>query len=241
MDSRGKSDVFSLLLSLAVFSASYAALSILIRLVLGFEKTTEMIILVFMASLCVSDYFSYYRNRKTGNYEGDALVKSFNRVVRKSRSLGWLKKQSPLIIVLLTLLWVLLVSLLVQTLSEDLPDIMEGEGVALMIVVGLILAPVIETLISQVAVIEGCKRITPKVDGRDNVLFAMLVSSLLFAVGHGYSFFYIVWAFLVGLGLSALYVLMSAKPGKTWKNGFWAVVLLHFLCNALAFIGSLVK
>lgn len=241
MDDRHISEILSYLLSLAIFSASFAALYYLLRFVLGFEKSASGCIVIFMVSLCVTDYVNYYRKRRNGHYEGDQTVRSFNRLVRESRMVEWLRKKPSALWFLFAFLWVLLTSLLIGIIGEDLPDVMEDEGVLFMIVVGLVLAPIIETLIFQVAIIEGCKRIAPKVDGRDNVLFAMLVSSLLFGIGHGYSSTYVVYAFFLGLGLSALYVLVSKKLGNSWKNGFWAVVLLHLCINSLAFIGSLAE
>ena len=240
MDNRHKSEILSRLLSLAIFLASFAVLYYLLRFVLGFEKSVSGGIVVFMISLCVTDYVNYYRKRSKGN-DGDQIVRSFNRLIRESRMVEWLRKKPSALWFLFAFVWVLLASLLIGIVGEDLPDVMEDEGVLFMIVVGLILAPIIETFIFQVAIIEGCKRIAPKVDGRDNVLFAMLVSSLLFGSSHGYSLAYVVYAFFLGLGLAALYVLVSTKPGNTWKNGFWAVVLLHFCINSLAFIGSLVE
>ena len=211
MDNRYQSEILSYLLSLAIFSASFAILYYLLRFVLGFEKSASGGIVIFMASVPV--------------YMPDFTP-------RKKPSAMWF---------LFAVLWVSLTSLLIGIIGEDLPDVMEDKGVVFMIIVGLILAPIIETLLFQVAIIEGCKRIVPKVDGRDNVLFALLVSSLVFGAVHGYSLSYIVYAFFLGSGLSALYVLVSEKPGNTWKNGFWAAVLLHFCINSLAFIGSLVE
>ena len=241
MDIRDKSEIRSYLLSLAIFSISFAVLYYLFLFVLGFEKSASGVIIIFMASLCVADFVNYYLRRKKGNYEGDQTVRLFNRIVRRSRVIEWIRKQSSGLWLLFAFLWIILTSMLVGIIGEDLPDVMDDESVLYMIVIGLIIAPILETLINQVAIIEGCKRITPKVDGYDNVLFALLVSSLLFAASHGYSSTYVVWAFFVGLGLSALYVMVSNKPGNTWKNGFWTVVLLHFSINVLAFIGSLTK
>ena len=241
MDIRHKSEILSYLLSLAIFSASFAILYYVFRFVLGFEKSASGVILIFMASLCVTDFVNYYRKRKKGDYGGDQTVRLFNRMVRQSRVVEWLRTKSPTLWFLFAFFWMVLTHLLVGFIGEDLPDILEDHGVRYMIVAGLILAPIFETIIFQVAIIEGCKRFTPKVDGRDNVLFAMLVSSLLFAAGHGYSSTYIVWAFFAGLGLSALYVLISNKPGNTWRNGFWIVVLLHFCINSLALIKSLAE
>lgn len=241
MDNRYQSEILSYLLSLAIFSASFAILYYLLRFVLGFEKSASGGIVIFMASLCVTDYVNYYRRRRKGNYEGDHTVQSLNRLVRESRIVEWLRKKPSAMWFLFAVLWVSLTSLLIGIIGEDLPDVMEDKGVIFMIIVGLILATIIETLLFQVAIIEGCKRIVPKVDGRDNVLFALLVSSLVFGAVHGYSLSYIVYAFFLGSGLSALYLLVSEKPGNTWKNGFWAAVLLHFCINSLAFIGSLVE
>ena len=241
MDIHHKSEILSYLLSLAIFSAFFAVLYYLYRFVFGFEKSASGVIIIFMASLCVTDYVNYYRKRKKGNDGSDETVRLFNRLVRKSRVVKWLRTKSPAHWFLLAFLWIILSSLLVGLIGYDLPDIMEDNSVLVMIVEGLILAPIFETFIFQVAIIEGCKRITPKVDGRANVLFSLLVSSLLFAAAHGYSSTYVVWAFFTGLGLASLYVLVSSKPGNTWRNGFWAVVLLHFCLNSLAFIGSLAE
>ena len=74
MDIRHKSEILSYLLSLAIFSAFYAVLYYLYRFVFGFEKSASGVIIIFMASLCVTDYVNYYRKRKKDNDGSDQKV-----------------------------------------------------------------------------------------------------------------------------------------------------------------------
>lgn len=92
---------------------------------------------------------------------------------------------------------------------------------------GVLLAPVIETLIFQAAPILLLKKYSSLKPGA-----IILVSSLFFAVAHHYSISYVLFAFLVGVFLAYSYVLYLKKEA----SAFWVVTAIHSLRNLFAMV-----
>ena len=234
-----RSSLLSLLLILVTavvfFSVSYFCL--------GIEKSIQNTCIGIIIGFAVGDYFRRYclPARKLQKESEEDIFEMMNRWFFSSKFAKYLQNCSDGKIILLALLWTMAVSVIISVIDEPLPDVAEDWGIGLVIIVGLLLAPVLETLIFQVLIIEGCKRVTPKIDGKDNLLFAMLVSAIFFGLGHGYSTSYIIYAFLMGIGFSFVYTFVRMKPGKTWKNGFWSVVLLHLIINSIASVDFIIE
>lgn len=111
---------------------------------------------------------------------------------------------------------------------------MFGQSIIFVILVGLLLSPLIETLLFQFLTIELIRWITNKTSGRPYAIFAGIISAAVFALMHFYSVKYIVSTFFIGLYLSFVYLFFCVKTGKKIK-GFFATVLMHFLLNLLPF------
>jgi membrane protease YdiL (CAAX protease family) len=92
---------------------------------------------------------------------------------------------------------------------------------------GVLLAPFLETLILQAAIIETAKKRMP-------VFFACLLSALIFGSIHFYNIFYFFYGVLAGLLFAYLYYI-----GTLNKKGFVITVTAHMLHNFVAFILSL--
>ena len=111
---------------------------------------------------------------------------------------------------------------------------MLGQSIIFVILVGLLLSPLIETLIFQFLTIEFIRWITKKTSGRPYSIFAGIISAATFALMHFYSAKYIVSAFITGLYLSFVYIFFCVNTGEK-KRGFFATVLMHLLLNLLPF------
>ncbi|WP_410478286.1 type II CAAX prenyl endopeptidase Rce1 family protein [Pedobacter frigiditerrae] len=84
---------------------------------------------------------------------------------------------------------------------------------------GIIIAPIMETLIFQFGVIETVKK-------KKSTLISCILSALFFAIFHCYNFYYFLFAFSAGLLFSYLYCI-----GKTPLKGFLLTLSAHILYN----------
>ena len=92
--------------------------------------------------------------------------------------------------------------------------------------VAVVLAPILETFVFQYALIESIRqKIKP--------LFACFLSATAFALGHCYSVFYFLFAFISGLIFAYLYCLE-----KSILKSFLLVLCAHFLYNLLIFMAK---
>jgi uncharacterized protein len=92
------------------------------------------------------------------------------------------------------------------------------------ILLGCVIAPLLETLINQWA----CLRLLEKL--RVNAFIAILISSLVFAVLHDYSFAYMVTAFFGGVVLSTVFTIERRRRG----HPFLATLATHAMKNWIA-------
>ena len=94
------------------------------------------------------------------------------------------------------------------------------------ILLGIFLAPLVETLIFQFGIIETAKK-------RLSPFFCCLVSALFFGAIHLYNMYYFLFTFFVGLIFAYLYII-----GGTKLKGFFLVLVTHMIHNFLAFTFS---
>ncbi|MBP8067606.1 MAG: CPBP family intramembrane metalloprotease [Pedobacter sp.] len=92
------------------------------------------------------------------------------------------------------------------------------------LLIAVVLAPILETVIFQYALIESIRqKIKP--------LYACFVSATAFALVHCYSVFYFLFAFISGLIFAYLYYLE-----KSVLKSFLLVLCTHFLYNLLVYL-----
>lgn len=89
-----------------------------------------------------------------------------------------------------------------------------------LIVMGCIVAPLIETAVMQ----WGCLRLLKKLRCRAGV--AIGISALLFGLSHNYSSAYILFGVLVGAVLATVFIVEDARNGRPFL-ATWAVHLLR--------------
>lgn len=97
------------------------------------------------------------------------------------------------------------------------------------VVVASIIAPLLETLVFQSGIYHLIQCI--KFLKRNKIAF-ILFSGLFFGVEHYYSFFYVFYAFIMGLILAYSYDLYKKKQ----VSPFWVVTAIHCLRNSITTI-----
>lgn len=97
----------------------------------------------------------------------------------------------------------------------------------------VLFAPLVETLVFQHWLMQLATRYLPFSRGWQKWAGALLLSAVIFALGHTYSPYYIFAAFIIGLIFAATYWLF-AKRGD--MSPVLAVFLLHFTNNFINFI-----
>lgn len=239
--SRIKDRILYFLIDFSVIALVVFFFHFLLYELFNISKNASNTTIIIMAALCAKDYLTYWLRYRYPAISSDEVYPFIIRTGNTLRVIQWIKIQPSWILLLIALIWTVFANLSILIFDETLPDIMEDKSTILVIIVGLLVAPIIETLLFQVCIIELVKKITPKVDGRVNLLFPLLVSAIIFSLNHSYSASYVVYAFFLGIALSSLYILGSSKTGKTWKDGFLLTLLFHLGINAIAFVGYLVK
>jgi membrane protease YdiL (CAAX protease family) len=91
----------------------------------------------------------------------------------------------------------------------------------------------VETLIVQHWLIQMARKYLPLTNEWQKWLVAVVLSAMVFALGHTYSLFYMVAAFIAGLIFAGAYWLFAKRKDM---NPVLAVFLLHFTNNLLNFV-----
>lgn len=108
----------------------------------------------------------------------------------------------------------------------------EDEAVLVVFIVSILIGPIIETLLSQILIIEVLLRAKVK------PILCIGVSALVFGISHNYNVFYIIAMVISGF-IYALYYYKLRDQGKL--NGLLLVFVLHSLNNLLAFFTFISK
>lgn len=107
-----------------------------------------------------------------------------------------------------------------QSLTNGFPSFKSAREAFLL---GVLLAPLLETLLLQAAIIETAKK-------RMSPFYACLLSALIFGLVHLYNVFYFIYGILAGLILSYIYYI-----GSLTKRGFIVTFGSHMLYNFIVF------
>lgn len=116
-------------------------------------------------------------------------------------------------------------NLLTKIDSSKLKGSLENETVLFQFVVGVLLAPIIETYIFQYLIIYSLKKHIKQSAIR------FFLSVLLFGVAHHYNWSYVLYGLAIGLVFATSFVLYNNV-----KAGFVYTCTLHALFNLTAFI-----
>lgn len=96
-----------------------------------------------------------------------------------------------------------------------------------MVMIGILIAPLVETLLFQTLVYFVLSRINLF---NQRKILIIIVSAILFAVEHIYSVQYMIYTFVMGAFLMYAYIISKGK------NPFLRVFLIHLMINSIAFL-----
>jgi uncharacterized protein len=101
---------------------------------------------------------------------------------------------------------------------------------SVLVLLGVFAAPLIETFLFQFLIYE----FSDKFFKRINKNFIFLLSAGLFASTHAYSWFFMLYAFFMGLLFIVFYHKLKFKFGTFYS--FFGVIIIHSLFNLILFI-----
>lgn len=124
--------------------------------------------------------------------------------------------------------YILLVSFLVTKIDPTIVEVFESYSLTEIFILSILLAPLFETFLCQFLIIE-ILLLYKKI----RIEIIVLISTLVFSLGHYYNFIYIL--LIVFPGFLYAYYYIYLKKSKT-INPFFGVYILHLFSNLLAFI-----
>lgn len=241
-----KSRISIFIIRLIIISLSaaliYQFLFRIISLPNNFTSYTILIILAF----CVADYFEYYFVQKKIFPNSKNSYSTLAEMIQQSLVIQKIHNLRPFLIVMLffgvyLILGTISLGIVSSITGEEITDIGSGETIVSLFLIGIIFAPLLETLLFQMIPIVLLRRITPPINGKRNHIFPCLVSAILFSLAHNYSISYAMLAFCMGLCLSSVYALVSAQTGRTWKDGFLWTMTFHMTKNGLSLLLAILE
>ncbi|MGM9475030.1 lysostaphin resistance A-like protein [Pedobacter sp. GSP4] len=141
----------------------------------------------------------------------------------------WLKRLNGIVLIALAVLVNLCLSLIFSSISYFFTGkniahgVNEGMPISGTFFLAVILAPILETIIFQYAIIETAKNKMPKV-------YACFLSALFFGITHLYNFYYFLFAFIAGLLFAYIYTI-----GNTVMKSIGYVFTVHVIYNLIIF------
>lgn len=147
----------------------------------------------------------------------------FQKIYRFSKPLKrvYIVVGAAIIMLLLSIITSLISSLFFTKLTKGFS---EFKSLREEILIGLIVAPLLETLIFQCAVIESFK-------AKSRISWGISVSAIIFGLVHFYNPFYFIYGTLAGFVLGGVYVI----PDVLWKR-ISLTYCTHLLYNLIVFI-----
>ena len=140
-----------------------------------------------------------------------------------------------LVLVTILLVFLALNSLLAQVTSYLYPEpVIRTTGPYLVLKFGFVVlfAPLVETLICQQWLISLVRRKLRFKSSRKRWICAILISSIIFGLGHSYNLMYMAETTILGLILGATYWLFTVRKDL---SPVLAVYILHLINNLLTF------
>jgi len=207
------------LVQMFVFHSPSSVVVFIVKLMLGGFVSDVLMVRWIKPSILKTDADEYTYNTAVPDW------------ITKHIHLKWIH------IVLIGLAYSIIISLIISWIGgEDaLPNIMSGRNIIFALIVGLLMAPILETLVHQFIVIEAVKSITRRIVGSDYLVFSGIISALIFSLVHNYSTLYVVYAFFIGLYLSFSYIYIASRY-KSRALAILCTALLHFLINSFPFL-----
>ncbi len=140
-----------------------------------------------------------------------------------------------LIFFFIVLMFVQLPFLLIDTdlQNSSFEKIKSELGLTGIFVIAVFLAPIIETLIYQIVIIEGCRYFLRKfISLRFICAFSIMISSFAFAFDHTYSVYYFIGALCTGIVFAVVYIISKYRK----EPAFIFPLFLHAFWNLFVFV-----
>lgn len=142
----------------------------------------------------------------------------------------WQRRKPVWLLLLLFYAFCLICSLITSPFVDtSYIDALPKKEVAL---IAIFFAPIIETFLCQLIPIELLQRICKSFLKKRYPIVVLLITALLFALGHKYNIGYIIAMFVPGVALALCYWLF--KNRDDWRLAFGMTALLHFMMNLTA-------
>ncbi|OJX87682.1 MAG: hypothetical protein BGP01_03690 [Paludibacter sp. 47-17] len=112
------------------------------------------------------------------------------------------------------------------------PPSLTNRGILGMIVKGLIIAPLLETLIYQQFIYYILSKLSFL---KNQTLLICIVSGIVFGLAHTYSLIYMIQTSLIGFVFMYAFLIHI----KNLNKSFWLVTFIHFMVNLSVFLEQL--
>ena len=140
-----------------------------------------------------------------------------------------------LILFLIDISFTGLMQLVLALFNIHLHNPIEKTPLVEQVIVGIIVAPLIETWICQYLIFWVIKKFIT--NERNVAITFMVTSTVLFASQHNYSIYYILVMIFPGAMLSYCF-LFYYKTSNSLAIAYWCTVLFHALHNLMAFVSD---
>jgi hypothetical protein len=169
-----------------------------------------------------------FANRSGGAHDARIYDKKMNNARRDfQRLVKWLTELPTIKLILLAFVCTYVASIPTIAFAIFHPGTLLGgpgwgkNDLIKIIVLGCVLAPLLETAINQWACIRLLKKLRLRTE------MAIVLSAAFFGLGHNYSLLYICMTFFVGLVLGSVFAIEDARDGRP----FLATLAVHALRN----------
>lgn len=149
-----------------------------------------------------------------------------------------LAKLNPVAYLIFFFIALLIVQLPFLLIDNDLQNssidkIKNDLGLTGLFVMAVFLAPIFETLIYQIVIIEGCRYFLRRfISLRYICTFSIMISAFAFAFDHTYSIYYFIGALCTGIIFAVVYILSKYRK----EPAFIFPLFLHAFWNLFVFL-----
>lgn len=112
------------------------------------------------------------------------------------------------------------------------PPSLTNRGIPGMIVKGLVIAPILETLIYQQFIYYLLSKLSFL---KNQTMLICVVSGIVFGLAHTYSLIYMIQTSLIGFVFMYAFLIHI----ENFKKSFWLITFIHFLVNLTVFLEQL--
>ncbi len=141
---------------------------------------------------------------------------------------------SGMIFIDIVLLFLLSISI-TYTQGDEVFDLefLSGESLSSIFFLVVIFAPIFETFLFQLLIIETVLFVWRKLDLQNSMLFSVIISGFAFGISHAYNIYYISVTVFMGILYGLFYFVAK---GHKELNPFLIVCIIHSISNLVGFV-----